>query len=108
MKKKETLYWQSLEEVRQGYKEGSHSHDQTTNSNQSGTMELGTKVAHKGDDEQVACREELKITKNDYGMNQWTATVFARHESSAVCLSCFKYNITWNLCFVVNKLDKFL
>lgn len=67
--------------MRQGYEEGSCTHDHTTNPNQPRTMELGTKVAHKGDYQQVAWGVELKTSVNEYGMNQRTAIVFARHKS---------------------------
>lgn len=58
---KETVHSQSLEEVRQGYEVRSNSHDQTANTNQPGTMELGTKVTHEGYYQQVAWEgEEFK------------------------------------------------
>lgn len=43
--------------MRHGHEERSKSHDQAANSNQPGTMELCTKVAHKGYHQQVACEE---------------------------------------------------
>lgn len=50
--------------MRHGCEVGSSSHDQAADANQPGTMELRTKVAHKGYYQQVACEEEIiKITE---------------------------------------------
>lgn len=48
----------SLEEVRQRYEEGPHSHEKTADCNEPWTMELGAKVADKGDHQQVAWKRE--------------------------------------------------
>lgn len=48
----------SLEEVRQRYKEGPHSHEKTADCNEPRTMELGAKVADKGDHQQVTWKRE--------------------------------------------------
>ncbi len=55
---KETVHLQSLEEVRQGREVRSNSHDQTAYSNQPGTMELSSKVAHESYHQQVAWEGE--------------------------------------------------
>lgn len=61
---KECLYSRSLEEMRQGHEERSNSHDQASDSDQPGTVELSPKVAHKGYDQKVAWEEQiLKITE---------------------------------------------
>lgn len=56
---RQSVYWRSHEEVRQGYAVRAGSHDDTAGSDQPGTMELSAKIAHKGYHQQVAWGGEV-------------------------------------------------